>query len=320
MRFAPLFCTLIASAFIALASAQDDAKGRLQMDVAALASPKMAGRGNNNYQDGLDKSIEYVVNSYKKIGLVPEIQRFPYRFINSSNDGPDGYLKNVIVSIKGHDATLNSQHIVVGAHLDHLGITWNQSGTKNIFSGADDNASGSAALMELVRHFQKKPPARSLIFIHFTGEEWGMWGSKHWVSHPTVDIDSVRLMVNLDMIGRLQRSKKLTFTAMGLGQVEIAQAIAMAPDGINVQADRGTSIFALASDHAPFVAKKIPAIFLFTGLHADYHRKTDIPDKINWEGLATVTQYAQTLITHYATSKDAPVFVPQGRNDLILDP
>jgi hypothetical protein len=190
-----------------------------------------------------------------------------------------------------------------------------------IFPGADDNASGSAAVMELARHFQKNPPARTLLFMHFSGEEWGLWGSRYWTANPTVDIKSVRFMLNLDMIGRLDPDgATLTFTAMGMGPEAIAKAKSLAPAGINIEADRGTSVFAGASDHAPFAAKNIPTCFLFTGIHADYHKPTDTAEKINWGGLATITQYAKTLITEYATSRDVPEFKPRADLGIILSP
>jgi Zn-dependent M28 family amino/carboxypeptidase len=314
MGFLPLAPAILFSVSFALFAVQDGALEKLQKDVIALAAPEMAGRGNGH--EGLEKAIDYIAESYKKIGLEPAVQTFPYHLASSTKKKPDGFLKNVVATVQGHDKELRSQFIVIGAHLDHLGTRKTLGGQEAIFLGADDNASGSAALLELARHFKENPPARSLIFVHFSGEEWGMLGSQHWAGHPTVDIGAVRMMVNLDMVGRLRSDKKLTLTAMGFGQDDVAKAAAMAPEGIRIQADRGTSIFAWASDHAPFVAKKIPSLFLFTGLHADYHRKTDTSDKINWQGLSEVTRYAQALITHYASAKDMPEFVPADRPGL----
>ena len=294
----------------ALSAVQDGPKYRLKNDVAALAGAKTAGRGNG--QPGLDRAMEYVAASYRDMGLEPEIQTFPYRLPNSTGHGPDGHLKNLAVKIKGTDAELCSQHIVVGAHIDHLGTKAALGGRQDVFHGADDNASGSAALMELTRHFHGDPPARSILFIHFSGEEWGMLGSRHWVANPTVDIESVPLMLNLDMVGRLKAQNGLTLTTMGVGHDDIAKAVELAPDGLKVVADRGTSIFALASDHVAFVEKNIPTLFLFTGVHADYHRTTDTVGKIDWDGLATVTGYAKTLIAEYANAPQTPVFKPRG--------
>jgi len=301
------FIVAVSTCFVIAAKIPDNIQGRLKRDMTILAGSEMAGRGNG--QEGLDRAIDYVVNGYKKIGIEPEIQRFPYYLSNSDSDGPSGYFSNVVVTIKGGDPELNSQHVVIGAHLDHLGSRPSYgSGLLTIYYGADDNASGTAALMELVRYYQKNPPSRTLLFIHFTGEEWGLHGSKYWVSHPTVDIKTVRFMVNLDMIGRLNPKSELVFTAMGMSPEAIAKAKAMAPKGMNVITDRGTSIFANASDHAPFVANNIPACFFFTGIHPDYHRSTDTVDKINWNGLAAITLYAQRFITEYAGCEDIPEF------------
>jgi hypothetical protein len=305
-----------AALFGIVANAQDDAGAlaRLKNDVTTLAGAEMAGRGND--QNGLNKAIKYVADSYKKIKLNPREQGF------SINSRPNIYLKNLVVAIRGSDPELRSQHIVIGAHLDHLGARPGQGGSPaTVFPGADDNASGTAAVMEIARHFQKKPPKRTLLFIHFTGEEWGLWGSRHWTANPTVDIKSVRFMLNLDMIGRLDPDgATLTFTAIGMGPEAIAKAKTLAPAGVNIEADRGTSIFAAASDHAPFAAKNIPTCFLFTGIHPDYHKPTDTADKINWGGLATITQYAKTLIAEYADSGEPPDFMPRADLGLIVGP
>ncbi|MCL1894237.1 MAG: M28 family peptidase [Holophagaceae bacterium] len=311
---------LTISVNIVFAEVQDALQKRLKKDVTALAGPKMAGRGNG--QDGLENAIKYLVDNYKKMGLKAQIQRFPYRSRAPQNQAtPDGYLSNVIVTIKGKDPELNSEYIAIGAHLDHLGSrTPSGSTSPVIFFGADDNASGNAAIMELVRSYCKNPPNRSLVFIHFAGEEWGLLGSRHWVDNPTVDINSVRFMVNLDMIGRLGHDNApMTFTAMGMGADAIEKAKSMAPEGLEIEADRGSSIFAGASDHAPFVTKNIPTCFLFTGIHPDYHRPTDTVDKINWSGLTTITQFAKTLVTEYASAKDTPLFQPMGRLELFCD-
>ena len=318
-RLCTLFFPLLSAAFV-LASAQDDALSRLKKDIAALAGPEMEGRGNG--QPGLEKAIDYVVDTYVQLGLKPAIQRFPYRLANNSNNSPDGHFSNVIVAVNGSDPELRSQHIVVGAHLDHLGIRPSTGGPPSIYFGADDNASGSAAVMELVRYFHKNPPPRTILFIHFTGEEWGLHGSKYWVANPTVDIKSVLFMANLDMIGRLGRDEKasLTFTAMGMGPDAIAHAKEMAPEGIVVEADRGTSIFSAASDHAPFVAAGIPTFFMFTGIHPDYHRTSDTIDKINWDGLSAITLYAQRLIEEYASAADVPSFQPRANLGMASEP
>ena len=140
-----------------------------------------------------------------------------------------------------------------------------------------------------------------------------MLGSKYWISHPTVDLGSVRFMLNLDMVGRLDpKNGKLTFTAIGMGHRDIADAISIAPDGLHVEADRGKSIFASASDHAPYFEKGMPTCFLFTGIHPDYHRPSDTVDKMNWDGLAIITRYAQALATEYSTVNELPKFKLRG--------
>jgi len=302
------------------AYAQDDSAVRLKKDLAALAGPGMAGRGNG--QEGLEKAVKYLLDSYKKMGLKPQIQPFTLRSTNAQNNEPDIQLNNVIVVINGSDPELSKEHIVIGAHLDHLGTRPGRGGRPpTIFYGADDNGSGSVALIELVRHFQKNPPARSLVFIHFSGEEWGLLGSNHWVANSTVDIKSVQFMVNLDMIGRFDNEKGiLTFTAMGMGSKDIERAKELAPKGVTLEADRGTSVFAQASDQAPFASKGIPTCFLFTGIHPDYHKATDTIEKINFGGLATIAKFAISLVAEYAATADVPKFQPVGDLGIYISP
>jgi hypothetical protein len=302
------------------AFAQDDSAVRLKKDLAALAGPGMAGRGNG--QEGLEKAVKYLLDSYKKMGLKPQIQPFTLRSANAQNNEPDIQLNNVIVVINGSDPELGKEYIVIGAHLDHLGTRPGRGGgPPTIFYGADDNGSGSVALIELVRHFHKNPLARSLVFIHFSGEEWGLLGSNHWVANSTVDIKSVRFMVNLDMIGRFDNEKGiLTFTAMGMGSKDIERAKELAPEGVTLETDRGTSVFAQASDHAPFASKGIPTCFLFTGIHPDYHKATDTIEKINFGGLATITKFAISLVAECAATADVPKFQPVGDLGIYISP
>lgn len=194
--------------------------------------------------------------------------------------------------------------VVIGAHYDHLGYGEDHTslyrGTdKQIHNGADDNASGTAALLELARLVKgSKLKANNVLFIAFSGEELGLFGSKYFVQHPTVDLASINFMINMDMVGRLNDSSKaLTVGGYGTspvwGQLYSAQGKeALYPAATYRFDSSGTG----PSDHTSFYQKNIPVLFYFTGLHSDYHRPTDDVEKINVAGEAAVVQHVYSLL------------------------
>ena len=196
------------------------------------------------------------------------------------------------------------EYVVIGAHYDHLGhggpgslAPWSHG----IHHGADDNASGTAAVMELADRFvHLGPQPRSLIFIAFTGEEEGLIGSEHFVAHPPVPLDKIVAMLNLDMVGRVSADKLL------IGAEHTAPIF---PDLLK-KADQGLPLklgeFGGGggmgpSDHMSFALRRIPVLFLFSGLHLDYHRPTDTADKINYQGMAEVVDFAHRVIQQLTT-------------------
>jgi hypothetical protein len=206
--------------------------------------------------------------------------------------------RNVVAMLPGTDPALADQYIVVGAHFDHLG--WGGEGSldpdaREVHNGADDNASGTAALLDIARRLASGPrPARSVIFITFTGEEKGLWGSARFVAEPTVDLSNAVAMLNLDMVGRLTENTVTVFgtgTAQEWEQVanaanaELAQPLKLAfsPDGYG------------PSDHASFTAAGIPVLHFFTNTHVDYHRPSDDWQKIDGEGIARIAELATDI-------------------------
>jgi aminopeptidase YwaD len=216
---------------------------------------------------------------------------------------------NVIGIIEGRDPVLQNEAIVIGAHYDHLGRGGRSSLSPNsadIHHGADDNASGTAAVVELARKFAKeKNNKRTLIFMAFGGEEEGLLGSKHYVNNPVWPLDKTVAMINLDMVGRLNE-KKLTIGGIGTATEFKALVAAKNKKPGGVWADTGTqaseadlNMFSLQlnedgfgpSDHSSFYSKQIPVLFLFTGTHLDYHKPSDTFEKINFPGLTRLTYY-----------------------------
>lgn len=198
--------------------------------------------------------------------------------------------------------------IVFGAHYDHLGYgedgnSMLRSGEKQIHNGADDNASGTAALIELARQMkQSKDKKSNYLFIAFSGEELGLYGSKYFTEHPTISLSSVNYMINMDMVGRLSDSSK-TLTVGGYGTSpawgSLFQDALKKQKNFTVKFDSsGTG----PSDHTSFYRKDIPVLFFFTGLHTDYHKPTDDGDKINYTGELHIIRFIEDLVK--ASSKE----------------
>jgi aminopeptidase YwaD len=215
--------------------------------------------------------------------------------------------RNVVGLLRGSDPTLTGEYVVVGAHYDHLGFGGEGSLAPDenaIHNGADDNASGSAALVEIARALVAGPrAARSVLFIAFTGEERGLWGSAHFVDDPTVSLEDVVAMLNLDMVGRVVDD---AVTVFGFGTaaewddvVDAANAamaeplrIAKAPDGYG------------PSDHSSFYGKGIPVLHFFSNTHEDYHRPSDDWEKINVAGLDRVVELTAGVAERLAAGGD----------------
>jgi len=206
--------------------------------------------------------------------------------------------------------------VILGAHYDHLGYgedgnSMLRTGEHLVHNGADDNASGTAALIELARLIKnadkKDLKNNNYLFIAFSGEELGLFGSKYFVENPTVDLSRVNYMINMDMVGKLNDSTQV-LTVGGFGtSPEWGAAIKMkdkkSPFIIKVDSS-GTG----PSDHTSFYRKDIPVLFFFTGLHGDYHKPTDDFDKINYIGELNVVKYIYALVEKEDENKKKLVF------------
>jgi hypothetical protein len=192
--------------------------------------------------------------------------------------------------------------IVFGAHYDHLGYGEDgnsllRTGERQIHNGADDNASGTAALIELARLLKlSKDKNNNYVFIAFSGEELGLFGSKYFTEHPTIDLPSVNFMVNMDMVGRLNDSTK-SITIGGYGTSAAWGPVFATLSKQKYFAVKYDSSGVGPSDHTSFYLKNIPVLFFFTGLHSDYHKPTDDYNKINYTGEAFLVKYIESLVT-----------------------
>jgi aminopeptidase YwaD len=197
--------------------------------------------------------------------------------------------------------------IVLGAHFDHLG--WGEdnnslyrNGPKQIHNGADDNASGTAALIELARLLKaSKNKQNNYLFVAFSGEELGLFGSKYFVENPTIGLSSINYMINMDMLGRLNDTNHVV-TVGGYGTTTTWGELFRLTGKKKLYADKLAFRFDSSgtgpSDHTSFYRKGIPVLFYFTGLHADYHKPTDDADKINYHGQAAIVKHILSVIDH----------------------
>lgn len=217
-------------------------------------------------------------------------------------------VNNVLAYLPGK----TDEYVIVGAHYDHLGYGNYDSLAPaligQIHPGADDNASGTAGVLELARMFAplKGQLQRGILFASFAGEELGLLGSAHWVQSPTLPLDKAVAMLNLDMIGRI-KDDKVYIGGVGTGStlkswVEQANANA----GFKIEYSPGGYS---ASDHTSFVTKRIPVVFFFSGLHSDYHKPSDTWDKINAASAAKLVDVVGKTALELASAPDRPAFV-----------
>ena len=222
-------------------------------------------------------------------------------------------VRNVIGMLKGTDQTLQAETIIVGAHYDHLGRSGRFSMSQNtggqIHHGADDNASGTAAIIEMARAAveARKDFRRSLVFMTFAGEEHGLLGSSYYANHPTTPLDKTIAMINLDMVGRAG-GRIMVDGVSSAPSIEDDLTRAESASSIKLRALRGGP-GAGASDDATFLLRKIPSINFFSGFHSDYHRPSDTWEKIDAAGGAAVADLALALAHELANRAQRPEFV-----------
>ena len=224
---------------------------------------------------------------------------------------------NVLGVMPGR-GTLSGETIVIGAHYDHVGMGGPGSlapGTIAIHNGADDNASGTSVLLSSVDRIAELLDGvenhRQVLFIAFTGEERGLLGSEHYVNYPRFPLEKTVAMINLDMVGRL-RNNDLTVYGTGTAP-EFDALVERANKTTGFQLFKVTSGYG-PSDHQSFYTRKIPVLFFFTGLHADYHRPSDKIDKINFNGMARVTDITSTVVAELATAAQRPGYATTDRD------
>jgi hypothetical protein len=240
--------------------------------------------------------------------------------------------KNVVGVLEG-SGPLADETVVIGAHYDHLGYgnfgsLGGATARGKIHFGADDNASGTTGLIELARRYgaMKDREGRRLVFVAFSAEERGLYGSAHYCASPPFPLDKTAAMINLDMIGRskpvpadwlgIEQKDRLVVYGTGTGDTfaDLVKSANEKPDFKLITLAGGTG----PSDHQSFYLKKVPVLFLFTGTHGEYHRPTDVPEKVNVPAMKKVADYVQNLADHLTTVPTRPKY--QATRDPWYDP
>lgn len=306
------------------AGAQADTTLMLR-DVRYLASDALEGRGTGT--PGNDTARVFIARRFADLRLRPVladsgcasmtcplsfVQPFTARMSGAERHGLSAALPtaNVTAVIEGSDPTLRGQLVVLGAHYDHLGRQAFGARDPNlpdaIRNGADDNASGVAAVLELARLLRRNPPRRSVAIVAFSAEELGLLGSEYFVSHPPFPLDSVQAMLNFDMVGRLRDDKLMVYgTATATELPSIVSGANTAPAfKLNAVGDGEGP-----SDHAAFYRKNLPVLHFFTDAHDDYHKSTDDADRVNGAGLQRVVAYAERITRDLADRASRLTFV-----------
>ena len=241
---------------------------------------KEAGRNAGEILSGIDKDLQprsFALKESLRVSVTVELEREV----------------KTVRNVAGYWPGQTPEYVVVGAHYDHLGLgdqhslAPSQIGTPH--PGADDNASGTAGVIELARWFAAQPKQkRGVLFLTFAGEELGLLGSSYWANHPDLPIENAVAMINMDMIGRL-RDSKVYIGGLGTGST-FKPLLEQTFPKHHLQADFSGSSESGASDHTSFTAKQVPALFFFSGLHGDYHKPSDTWEKINAPAAAELLQ------------------------------
>jgi peptidase M28-like protein/PDZ domain-containing protein len=285
----------------------------LKDDEAWLASDDRQGRCAG--EASCDEAAEWIADQFEEDGLEPAgddhtfFQRFEFPVRGAKGRATT---RNVVAMLRGSDPALRDEWVLLGGHYDHVGTIKSADAGRiggavegdTIWNGADDNASGTSSVLEIAQALALAgvPTKRSILFLAFSAEEQGLFGSIAWCEHPLVPLEKTAAMVNLDMVGRSTRSG-IELGAMGSLQeglwgrlCDVAWAAAPELDLAShrtIHSDPG-------SDHQTFLNHSVPALYVFTGYHEDYHRCSDSADKIDYEQMASICRFVTALVVGVA--------------------
>ncbi len=285
----------------------------IQTDVRYLASDALKGRKIGT--PGEQMAALFIAKRFKALGLssYPANQDYLQYFSVNKNAHPHAFpAEDGVDEIKGKNVVAYidngaDQNIVLGGHYDHLGMGEFGSlhmGAPQIHNGADDNASGIAALLQLAKDLQTASKDYNYIFIAFSGEEMGLWGSNYWIKNPDVDVSSIAYMINMDMIGRLNKERKLHIS--GTGTSPRFESILDQANSYKFSLVKSASGMG-PSDFSSFYNADIPVLSFFTGQHEDYHKPSDDIEKLNYQGIMDIAKYINSIV-HMVNKEGRPKF------------
>ncbi len=300
----PRLCACLCSLLLALVAAANEriTERELRGHVDALADPELQGRAPGT--DGSRRAAQYVVERLESYGLEAAGEdETPFQTIRARGGAERG--RNICFLLPASEASKGT--IVVGAHYDHLG-----AGPEGVFAGADDNASGVAALIEIAEQFAARASRpRDVLFLAFDCEEQGMVGSSYWVAHPTVPLDRVDAMVNIDMLGRsvMDRFPGCVFAFGTEWSEDLGGHLreTKRPGGVEVW-NIGTEYVGPRSDFLAFGLKRIPYVFFTTGTHEDYHTPGDVAAEVDVDSMAKLTRFVASFTERVADAEEPPRF------------
>ena len=293
-----LFFLVLWFLFSPAVHAQETVADRLKQHVYTLAADSLKGRKAGT--EYTRKAAEYIVRQWKEIGLTPWNGESYYKPFQNNQ------FHNLIGIVEGSHPVLKDEYIVVGAHYDHLGSK-GSSENETIYNGADDNASGTATIIELSRMLKEIAPAlgRSVMIIAFDAEEEGLLGSYNFVLYPPVPLEKVKLMFSVDMVGWYQTSGFLKYS--GSGTIKNGERIILdktiTPDGLHVQSQKFERFLLGATDTYGFAEKNIPTLYVTTGLKSPYHKPEDMAELIDYDGMALVTEHLKNIVQAFSVDE-----------------
>ena len=289
-----------------------DVKRRIDI----IADDSMGGRDTPSH--GLEATARYIAGEFRRFGLTPAgdsgdfVQRYPIPAARQGARPPTA--PNVVGMLEGSDPVLKGEYIVLSAHMDHVGIGAPVNGD-SIYNGADDDASGTAGVIELAEALSQPGarPKRSVIFLTVSGEEHGLWGSGWFAAHPPVPITNIVADLNIDMIGR---NWKDTIVVIGKEHSDLGTTLdrvnrAHPELGMNAIDDIWPEEnFYFRSDHYNFARRGVPVLFFFNGTHPDYHGPNDEPDRIDAEKEARIVRLVYLIAQEVGNAPRRPAWNP----------
>ncbi|HSG70441.1 MAG TPA: M20/M25/M40 family metallo-hydrolase [Planctomycetaceae bacterium] len=300
--------TLFSAERLAASAVNSIVEDDFRKHITYLSSDVLEGREAGSA--GSKAAAAYLAEKFNEYQLEPAGEKHRYE----QHFGQD--YRNLLGFLPGTDENLKQEVIVIGAHYDHVGYGYSGNGlgpVGQIHNGADDNASGVSAMLEIAQalHDSKLPLRRSVLFACWDGEEIGLLGSRHWTANPTLEFSRVKFYINLDMVGRLRNNRLEVYgsrTGTGLRRLFAN----LNQEGL--EADFNWDIIP-DSDHYSFVQREVPFLMPFTGKHPDYHRPSDDANTLNYTGVEKVTRHWLRILVELANRDTLPKYRPQGRRE-----